>query len=505
MTLKACKVELRYKPADLPKNQDEDQEHGQKPHHELSPGLVAVDPDLTRLQDIVTETAQTFRVFYIRQLNSFARLGITRDLFDQLLSACHVFPKFNEYMIGFRVKQQEAEIAPPPMRFRPLMENDKCYGFECAYMLRYVEFTNRPGNDPYSLRHFAVSHKYGSVTDIPYSTWILAGMSHRTEPCLDRFSSGADDIHQANPFELHIMFLDTTSDRAILMTPGNQSVPNHLVSVDIEDLQKLKCIEDDIADSILCLKSTSRTISTLLEMHKYYSEHISCDPLDKGLQSSYGSGPDAIEFALEECQDEVVHNREMAESLLSKLQSTKSLISSLLKHQRGYNLDQQMDTLHSLEQQAQEVMRQLIERINHELANGRILTIITLVYLACTVVSSFVAKQQTSSGIRVMYSQNSWLFFAMPILLTAFTLLIWYTWVHFNRMTKALVSSGEAREKGYFHRMSAPVEEDGGKYGEGGKESGKDKVSGDENKTEKGAEGAEGANGSGHEDKKEGL
>jgi len=65
-------------------------------------------------------------------------------------------------------------------------------------------------------------------------------------------------------------------------------------------------------------------------------------------------------------------------------------VSSLLERMNGYNLSQQMLALQSLERQGQEetaMMRRLAEKSSHDSTSVRILTIITLIYLPCTVVS----------------------------------------------------------------------------------------------------------------------
>jgi hypothetical protein len=65
-------------------------------------------------------------------------------------------------------------------------------------------------------------------------------------------------------------------------------------------------------------------------------------------------------------------------------------ISSLLERMNGYNMEQQMLALHNLEREAQEEnvsIRQLAEKGSRDSASVRILTIITLIYLPCTVVS----------------------------------------------------------------------------------------------------------------------
>lgn len=89
----------------------------------LYPGL----PKLTigglapaNVEAFVKETKNDFRVFYIRQRHSYSRLQITKDIFELLLKACHVFPRFNEYVIGFGRKSHETEVGPPPFRYRTI-------------------------------------------------------------------------------------------------------------------------------------------------------------------------------------------------------------------------------------------------------------------------------------------------------------------------------------------------------------------------------------------------
>jgi len=81
---------------------------------------------------------------------------------------------------------------------------------ECSYILRYVEFTNRPGGkNPWSLRQFAIYHRYKPSQRSRCSTWIIVGASQRTEVRLDRYTRSIEDLIEANPFELHVIFLDT--------------------------------------------------------------------------------------------------------------------------------------------------------------------------------------------------------------------------------------------------------------------------------------------------------
>ena len=60
---------------------------------------------------------------FIRQRHSYARLQITRELFDTLMFQFSIFPRFREFVLLFGAKHGENEIMPPQMRFRWLAGN----------------------------------------------------------------------------------------------------------------------------------------------------------------------------------------------------------------------------------------------------------------------------------------------------------------------------------------------------------------------------------------------
>jgi hypothetical protein len=109
-----------------------DQHRGSSPpSYPGPPKLTVVDLDTETVQSFVKRTRTDFRVFYLRQRHSYSRLQITKELFEQLLRACHVFPRFNEYLIGFGLKTSDSEVGPPPLKFRPLCtsHNISYHGF----------------------------------------------------------------------------------------------------------------------------------------------------------------------------------------------------------------------------------------------------------------------------------------------------------------------------------------------------------------------------------------
>jgi hypothetical protein len=90
---------------------------------------------------------------------------------------------------------------------------------ECAYIIRYIEFTNRPEKSPWSLRQFAVYHKFIHSESTRCSTWLLIGASQRTESSFNEYVEHVSDVNRAHPFELHVIFLNTaiSSWRAYLI------------------------------------------------------------------------------------------------------------------------------------------------------------------------------------------------------------------------------------------------------------------------------------------------
>ncbi|KAF2635941.1 hypothetical protein P280DRAFT_167845 [Massarina eburnea CBS 473.64] len=442
------------------------------------PKLGKIDLDIENIQGFVKRTKHNFRVFYIRQRHSFSRLQITKDLFEKLLRSCHVFPRFNEYVIGLGSKNSDSEVTPPPLKYRPLRElqANNYQGYECSYLIRYVEYTNRPGGRcPYSLRQFAVYHRYKPRPSTGCSTWIIVGSSGRTEKRLDEFTHSIDDLMASNPFELHVIFLSTAiaswkpyigdlkkivtrqSDKAVGVLVGGSDSGSDFISIEVEDHQELKQIEDQIAELILCLDSTLDTVTTFQEMYKQFCDnYISINQAEEPCRKPAYEN-DAIMNGLRGEAREIAQTRKIAESLLSKVQNTRTLISSLLERESGHNLNQQISALQTLEIQGQEentIMRGLTEKNSRDSSSMRILTIITMIYLPCTIVSNFYStqfvsqKEQSTGGTKLEYAQNAYIFFAISAPLTLLTIVVWYVWVNYETIVQLLFHRTRTHEKG---------------------------------------------------------
>ena len=78
---------------------------------------------------------------------------------------------------------------------------------ECAYGLRYAELNNREGNNPWSIRQTAFYHKYTAADKS--SSWIMIAASERIRSSLDLYVKSCTDLALFNPFEVHVLVLDS--------------------------------------------------------------------------------------------------------------------------------------------------------------------------------------------------------------------------------------------------------------------------------------------------------
>lgn len=81
---------------------------------------------------------------------------------------------------------------------------------ECAYGLKYVELNHRNPNNPWSTRQTAVYHQFSCGQETNSSTWVLVATSKRTKHSVGRYVRGSSDLTALNPFEIHLIILDTS-------------------------------------------------------------------------------------------------------------------------------------------------------------------------------------------------------------------------------------------------------------------------------------------------------
>lgn len=95
-----------------------------------------------------------------------------------------------------------------------------------------------------------------------------------------------------------------------------------MITVQVEERQRLKEFEDQVLDVILVLEATNDTIVSLLEGYRQFRQ-------DPCLWEEPGDGVhDAIEITLQEKLRDVSSSKKKIETLHAKLKSTIDLVSS---------------------------------------------------------------------------------------------------------------------------------------------------------------------------------
>ncbi|KAF1921689.1 hypothetical protein BDU57DRAFT_535317 [Ampelomyces quisqualis] len=360
------------------------------------------DLNLDKVVQFFQATHNLSRVLYVRHYNSHRCLQISKELFSIFVQQCGIFPHLCEFLVDFKSKMRETEVGPPRIKFRSTLPHNGSFGttgsgFECAYVVRFTELTNREGNYPWSLMQYVVYHKYRVVDGSHCSTWILFGSSHRSERYFNQYLNDFGDTHRSSPFEMHVRLLGVAiaswrpylinlndkitemSEKAHLMQTGKGG---RIAEADIDyvdEYQSLKDNEDRAADILLCLDSTLDTITTLKGIY-LQDLRSSSTSLAEPTQRD-----DELLFAFDEKLKDVAYAHKKVEALLIKAQNTRALISSLLERLNGYNLDQQMIVFENIQKQAHDedtIMRELAEQCAHDFAGVKILAIIILIYIS---------------------------------------------------------------------------------------------------------------------------
>ena len=165
------------------------------------------------LGNIAARSRDAFRICFVRQRQPNSRLLMSRELFETLMSTFDIFPRFRDFVACFGVRQIDAGVAPPQLRFRFITANGrhsgamKSIGFECAYELRYVEPNPHYVRNPWRLRQTVVyqRHRFSDGN----SSWVIFSASSDTENSIDQYIRSAGDLLLQCPFEIHLLIIET--------------------------------------------------------------------------------------------------------------------------------------------------------------------------------------------------------------------------------------------------------------------------------------------------------
>ncbi|TVY92063.1 hypothetical protein LAWI1_G003448, partial [Lachnellula willkommii] len=323
--------------------------------------------------------------------------------------------------------------------------------YESAYVLRRAEMNGRgdeEGQTEWSIRQTAVYLQHHSLTaqqrnlkKQPRSTFLLIAPSENVETQL----AGAFERSLQNDFHVslwnvqRLLLADSLkgwpdymaslekqlkkqSDRIVIADVGSkkENLSPLDFTINFGDRQELKIMEDSILDLDVILPTMLNTINRIQEQCEKHNKRVG------------GDEKCHLEEILEEF-DEYVREAEVlvqrAKILKETARSTAQLISDLLSYEEAVALKNL-----TKESQAESTsMRELAEKSTKDAAAVKILTVITLIYLPTTIVANFFSTQfvQTNDSGHMTLTSNAWLLAAIAVPLTIFTVMLWWTWVHF--------------------------------------------------------------------------
>ncbi|TGO23821.1 hypothetical protein BPAE_0121g00220 [Botrytis paeoniae] len=400
--------------------------------------------------NLLKEKDDVYQIFIVRHDRCWARLNVERALFEHFINVYEVCEEFWKCVFAFGLKQRENEFEFPRLRSRIRKTFDMTDPYEpkdLMYVIRQVELNGRGGTNPWSIRQTAVYHGRKpdetsslpvSIKSVPSILLIIAPTSNSEMRMTAYLEERAADKRQTSSWNLHrIVVSDSLSgwpdymaslearlreqtNLIICATDDMEEESSSEHGIGFESRQELKVLDDFVLDLLMILRTKVETITSLRDQCKEYVNESGkqMEPEDR-----------ASHYLILREFDEYVKDAESylghAKDLKDRIQSTVTLLSDFLNHEENKS------------------MHHLTERSTKDAAAVKILTIITLVYLPTTIVANFFSTQfvQTSDSGHMTITENSWILAAISIPLTAFTIILWWAWVHLTEVKKEVMVS----------------------------------------------------------------
>ncbi|CZR68126.1 uncharacterized protein PAC_18025 [Phialocephala subalpina] len=433
---------------------------------------VVIKNDVDDLSCVKALSNDSLQIFTIRHDRSWTTLNISREMFENFMSAQNIMPSFWKHVFTFGRKAEENEFQFPGFCHRRTGRNHNDFIYECAYILRRVKQNHQvatEGRSPWSIRQTAVYHKFSpsrrsssiiseeddeKVATKSKSMFLLIAPSGNVE-C--QFAQHLDQSSSDNviPWNVHrILVADSLRGWMDYMasmeehlkeqaSPSGKENLSPLIdfNINFEDRQELKIVEDSVLDLQAILPGMLCAIVAIQEQCKHHRHNSRITEEEK-----YDA--DAIIYEFDEYIREVRMHIERVKVLKDKAKSTAELLSDLLSYEEAVALkDLTRET-----QVESKAMCGLTERSTKYAAAVKILTVITLVYLPTTIVAvsyslphkytnltsgkNFFSTQlvQTQDDGYLKVSKNAWLLAEISIPLTFLTILLWWGVVHFTKV-----------------------------------------------------------------------
>ncbi|KAI9642073.1 hypothetical protein NHQ30_009944 [Ciborinia camelliae] len=434
------------------------------------------------------------QIFMAQHDRCWEKLNITRELFQGVLDEYRIFSQFWNCVFTFGERVEENEFQFPAFRARHHIQPNKYEEF--SYVLRQAELNNRREDVPWSIRQTGVYHAiYSPVprdskqqTLGPESIFFLLCPTKHAKSQLDRCLQGslaskpillswnvhrilvADSLRGWMDYMANIE--EKLRDQTNKIMSTNVLSRDHtcaILQVNFDNRQDLKCLEDLVMNLELILPNMRATIMRIRDRcHEYHEEtKKTMDAVDEGtLYSILQEFNEYVrETDLHVQRATVLRNKIASTGQLIQAQTKSSIVIGAFEPGRSYineaahggfstrdKINASIDSWYpgdTSKLQYNLLTKVMQERSTKDAAAVKILTVITLVYLPTTIVANFFSTEfvQTNDNGHMTLTSNWWLLVAISIPLTAFTIILWWSWVRYAEVVHRPQQSDICRER----------------------------------------------------------
>ncbi|KAJ9273480.1 hypothetical protein DTO212C5_554 [Paecilomyces variotii] len=425
---------------------------------------IQVVADLEQLYSLKKASVHQSQVFIIRHENTWGRLKICRNVFEEFARQYKIFPRFWQHLLSFGWRHNENEFGFAGFQFRHFAvgraeSNNAC---EFSYILRRVEPNGRElsdGQSPWSIRQTAIYHKIapGDIPDLaitsreirPISTFLLVAPSLFAERNILRGVESAREAEEPiSPWYVHwVLMTDSLRDWKDYMAWVENKLKEQTEKILLAQLSmKDRSVAQQVDGNITFL---DRQHIHELEEYTIDMKMILVNMLNNIVQVRDQCQKDCLDNSTERVQtcvyfleefNSYVREADMyvqrAEFLSEKVRSTAQMLSTLLDYEEAKALKD----LGIASQRDGKFLSALTLKSALDASAVKVLTVISLVYLPTTVVANFFSTTfvNTNNDGKTHVSTDAWILAAISVPLTFLTVVLWWLFVHLSTITVEL-------------------------------------------------------------------
>ncbi|KAF8246074.1 hypothetical protein K440DRAFT_685745 [Wilcoxina mikolae CBS 423.85] len=402
-------------------------EHEQKVFNEVFVSALALDDHL------VQKEIPTTRIISITQKNTQFPLDITEEMMRKILTFHRVSPDFLEYLFCYREKALPSDEGQGNATITT--SSSGAYG----YLLRYPEQNGRDYSQKWSIRRTGVYHHFDPNTKSSVFIFLHPVRGARTQARIKELCSSPKSLKstQAHPLRLHLLLLSSYIDnwRWYLRDYGYELMgkEERALTIDIQDpddytlsfeaLLSLRHFEAEVTPIASMLTATLPTLHSLESLNETL---LSVRAVNKGDYTQV-------------CGRLTIHVSRVKGYIISVAGLQRRTRSAIKLLADALDLKNQ-GTSAKINERILALTKETVD----DSATVRVVTLVTLIYLPASFIAtvlgmnlfSFGQPLPDGKGPHFTVSKQFWIYIALSIPLTAFTVGYWLLVSHWQKVKR---------------------------------------------------------------------